>query len=204
VVYTVRSADSITKTDYLVTVTVDTVAPTHGVTLSKTVGGAVLDDTTHDFGTVEHDDSAADVPAALSVTVANTGNRATDGLRVSLSGDEGSAFELSQTSLSSIAVGATTTGAFTVVPKTSVTPGAYTETLTVSNSGNGIVESFTITFVVNPGATSITLSKTVGDDALDDTTYTFYAAEPSTYTVPQALSVTVRNTGEQPQGERIL
>ncbi|MDR3302480.1 MAG: hypothetical protein LBT01_08160, partial [Spirochaetaceae bacterium] len=197
VVYTVTAADGVTKTDYLVTVTVDTVEPTHGVILSETGESGAL--TAHDFGTVEHDYSSA--PAALSVTVKNTGNRATDGLSVSLSGAELSAFELSTPSLSSIAVGATTTGAFTVAAKPSVTPGAYTETLTVSNGGNGIVESFTVSWTVKPTPVySITLSN--GDDALDGTHgYSFpEAGLPLVYSVPSALSVTVGNTGNQPTG----
>jgi hypothetical protein len=107
---------------------------------------------------------------------------------------------LSQTSLSSIAVEATATNAFTVVPKTGLAPGAtaYTETVTVSNSVNGIVESFTVSFVVKPGATSITLSKTVGGAALDETHDLTCTQAVDGYGAQTALSVTVRNTGDQP------
>jgi hypothetical protein len=79
---------------------------------------------------------AAQTP--LTVTVTNTGNTATGGLSVALSGTDSGSFTLSGTSINSIASGGT--GTFTVVPKTGLAIKTYAATVTVSGS-NGITAS---------------------------------------------------------------
>jgi hypothetical protein len=84
----------------------------------------------------------------LSVTVTNTGNRATGALTVSLSGANPSAFELSAATINSITT-VNPTASFTVSPKTGLTAGTYNATVTVSG-GNGITANFSVSFTVNP------------------------------------------------------
>jgi hypothetical protein len=89
----------------------------------------------------------------LVVTVINTGNRATGGLTVAFSGEAAESFTLSGSSLESIPAGGT--GTFTVVPKTGLAAGTYTETITVSG-GNGIGAGFNLSFTVEPFFASVT------------------------------------------------
>jgi hypothetical protein len=99
---------------------------------------------TYSFGDSVYSYSA---PALLTATVTSTGNRATGALTVALSSGVGSAFSLSVTSLPSLPyTGATNT--FTVVPKTGLSVGAYTDTVKVFNnnvSSKSFVVSFTVT-----------------------------------------------------------
>ena len=118
--------------------TVKTATPVdaiYGVTLSQTG--------TYTFPTVNFGSST---PTALSVTVTNTGNRATGTLTVALSGTDANIFARSPTSISSIAVGGTDT--FTVRPSTGYV-GTYTATVTVSREEYGISATFNVSFTVN-------------------------------------------------------
>ncbi len=82
---------------------------------------------------------------ASSVTITNTSNVATGTLNVTLSGADAGEFTLSTSSVDSINEGGT--GSFTVVPKTNLTPGPHTATVTVSNS-NIPAKSFNVSFTV--------------------------------------------------------
>jgi uncharacterized repeat protein (TIGR02543 family) len=81
---------------------------------------------------------------AKSVTITNTGNQPTGSLTLALSSS--SAFTLSATSMGSITAGGS--NSFTVTPKTGLSAGTYTATVTVSG-GNGISASFNVSFTVN-------------------------------------------------------
>lgn len=92
---------------------------------------------------------------AKSVTVSNTGTVAIGPLAVALSGANADSFTLNKTSITSIASGGTDT--FTVVPKTGLTAGTYTATVTVS--GSGLTDrSFDVSFTVNAGVTTYTVT----------------------------------------------
>ncbi|MDR1209924.1 MAG: S-layer homology domain-containing protein [Clostridiales bacterium] len=143
-----------------------------------------LDPTTYDFGSVVEDGYT--VPDALPVTVANTGNQETGELTVGVSG---SSFDLSKTTLDSIAVDGEDT--FTVTPKGGLTAGIHTATVTVSG-GNGISASFVVSFEVEAASYGISLSQT--------DTYDFDSVVEDGYNVPDALSVAVVNTGNKPTG----
>ncbi|GHV64645.1 hypothetical protein AGMMS49587_17450 [Spirochaetia bacterium] len=127
---------------------------------------------------------------ALSVTIANTGNRDTGNLTAALSGAGSGSFFLSKTTVTSIAVG--DTGSFTVVPKTGLSAGSYTATVTISG-GNGISKNFSVSFTVNPVPATYGISLDVSG------TYTFPEA-PSGYGTQAAKTVTLRNTGNQATG----
>jgi hypothetical protein len=177
---TVSGGNGITAS-FTVSFTVNSPAPTYGITLSQT--------STHTFTAVTV--GYATAPTALSVNVTNTGNQATGALTAALSGTNSGSFALSTTSIATIAAGATSTGAFTVRPNTGLSQGTYTATVTVSGS-NGITANFNVSFTVNGAAATygITLSETE--------TYTFTSA--ATGYTPSARSVTVTNTGNQATG----
>jgi M6 family metalloprotease-like protein len=83
---------------------------------------------------------------AHTITISNHGLNPTGILDIVLSGTNADDFLLSKTSASSIAVSGTDN--FTVVPKTGLSVGTYTATVTVSGD-NGIFRSFNISFVVS-------------------------------------------------------
>jgi hypothetical protein len=91
----------------------------------------------------------------LTVTVSNpAGNGATGALTVVLSGTNSTDFNLSTSSLTTIAAGANTT--FTVTPEAGLVAGTYTATVTVSG-GNGISAALNVSFTVAaPGAIILT------------------------------------------------
>jgi len=134
-------------------------ASTYGVTLSTTG--------THTFTAATY--SYASAPAALSVTITNTGNASTGSLTAALSGTNASDFTLSGTPISSITVGGT--GSFTVVPKTGLSAGTHTATVTVTGS-NSISASFNVSFTVN--------SKTIDIKAISGVTAPVTGATPVT------------------------
>ena len=82
---------------------------------------------------------------AKTVTVRNTGTAATSALTVALSGRNANSFELNKTSIADISVSGSDT--FTVVPKTGLSAGTYTATVTVSGD-NSISASFNVRFTV--------------------------------------------------------
>lgn len=116
--------------------------PTFGISLSASG--------THTFPAATAGYSAQQ---AYSVAVSNTGTGATGALTVALSGTGSESFTLSKTSVDSIAAGGS--ASFTVTPKTELGAGTYTAVVTVSG-GNGISDSFPVSFTVNaaPGKTN--------------------------------------------------
>ncbi|MDR0796036.1 MAG: hypothetical protein LBE79_08315, partial [Tannerella sp.] len=112
-----------------------TVAATYTISLSETG--------TRTFWTPVPFGYGAQTPASVNIT--NTGNQPTGALTIALS--DVTAFTLSTTSASSIAVGGTTTNAFTVEPKTGLSVGTYTATVTVTGT-NGITASYIESFEV--------------------------------------------------------
>ena len=137
-----------------------------------------------------------------TITVSNTGTVDTGDLSVAISGANASAFTISVTSVGSIAVGGDST--FTVVPKTGLSSGTYTATVTVDpapGNGNPIapetvnvsftvkantvppnpppVQYYYITATADPGAT-ISPAGTVSASAGSSRTFTF-SAEPGYY-----------------------
>jgi uncharacterized membrane protein len=137
-----------------------------------------------------------ETPAALTVTVGNTGNQPTGDLTVALSGDGGGSFALSNTVIDSIAESETAT--FTVTPKIGLATGTYTATVTVSG-GNGIFAGFSVSFTVNPPAESPVYGIALSENG----TYPFPAATAG-YGAQEAKSVTISNTGNQPTGNLTL
>jgi|GEM_PF-6452066 len=85
-------------------------------------------------------------PIPYAVTVNNTGTGETGALTVALTGEQAAAFALSKTSFDSIA--AEGADSFSVVPKTGLSAGSYSATVTVS--GDSITSrSFTVSLVVH-------------------------------------------------------
>lgn len=123
-----------------------------------------------------------------TVTVNNTGTKATGELTVTLSGNDSGSFTLSKASINSITSGGN--DSFTVTPKTGLAAGTYTAIVTVSGE-NGISESFDVSFTVNAATYGVSLSQSG--------TYTFPAAAVG-YPAQQAYSITVNNTGNQATG----
>jgi formylglycine-generating enzyme required for sulfatase activity len=80
-----------------------------------------------------------------AITVNNIGNLPTGDLTAALSGTNAGSFVLSATTINSIDVEGD--DSFTVVPKTGLTLGTYTATVTVSG-GNSISATFTVSFTV--------------------------------------------------------
>jgi hypothetical protein len=95
----------------------------------------------------------AAAPAALTLTISNTGTQPTGPLTLALSGTNPGAFSINSGtagtggSASSIAVSGT--GVFTVQPVTGLAVGSYSATVTVSG-GNGISANMTVSFAVDP------------------------------------------------------
>jgi uncharacterized membrane protein len=123
-----------------------------------------------------------------TVTVRNTGNQATGTLTIEKSGANPGSFTVSKASLNSIAAGGN--DSFTVVPAAALAAGTYTATITVSG-GNSISASLNLSFTVTATAYGIGLSQTG--------TYAFPGAAPG-YDAPNALTITVNNTGTQATG----
>jgi hypothetical protein len=105
-----------------------------------------------DFGSLEYGYESGDLPPALTVTVRNTGDVATNTLTVTGT-DGGSLFTLPETPLDIIPVGSTTS--FTVQPKTGKGIGTYTGTVKVTDAG-GISALFTVCFTVTPRVVTVT------------------------------------------------
>jgi len=175
-IVTVSGGNSITA-NFNVSFVVSAV-PTYGISLSTTG--------THTFAAAT---AGYGAQTPHSVTVNSTGNQATGALTVALSGANAGSFTVSRTSISNIASGASDN--FTVVPRTGLAVGTYTATITVSG-GNGISQSFTVSFTVNPVPVySISLTPSGN--------HTFSAATAG-YGAQATYSVTVTNNGNQLTG----
>jgi uncharacterized membrane protein len=127
-----------------------------------------------------------------SVRITNTGNQPTGALSLTLSGVAATAFSLSALNISSLAVNGSTN--FTVIPRTGLSAGTYTATVTVSGN-NGISAAFIVSFTVNSALATYGIS-------LDTTgTYTFrelilgYGSSDLT-----SKTVIISNTGNQATG----
>jgi uncharacterized repeat protein (TIGR02543 family) len=122
-------------------VSVEVVAPVYGITLKKTSGGTPLD-AAATLSFPDATDFYATAPAALSVTVTNTGNTDTSALTASTDSE----FTLSSGgAIASIAAGSTST--FTVRPLIGLGAGTHTAIVTVSGSNISSV-SFNVSFEV--------------------------------------------------------
>ena len=132
---TVSGNNSITAS-FDVSFTVNAATPTYGISISPS-GTQTFTAATVGYG----------AQSAKTITVNNTGTGATGALTVALSGSNASSFTLNKNSIADIAVSGSDT--FTVVPKTGLSAGTYTATVTVSG-GNSINASFNVSFTVNP------------------------------------------------------
>jgi len=130
------TADTTKSGNATVTVTTMPPAPVYGISLN-TSGTYVFAPAIVGYG----------AQAGHAVAITNTGNRATGSLTIALSGANASAFEVSPSTVTSIAVGGT--GSFSVSPKTGLAAGTYTATVTVSG-GNEISKTFSVSFTVKP------------------------------------------------------
>ena len=83
---------------------------------------------------------------AQAVIVTNIGTKASGILAVAITGQD---FTLANTTLNSLPAGDEGEGFFNVQPKTGLNAGDHTAAITVSNSGNGISETLTVSFTVN-------------------------------------------------------
>ncbi|MDR2619117.1 MAG: leucine-rich repeat domain-containing protein, partial [Treponema sp.] len=134
----------------------------------------------------------------LTVTVTNTGNQATGGLTVALSGTNAANYFATTPGDGAIAgIPAGGTATFTIGPKTGLTAGTSTaktyEAIVTVSGGNGIGVSFPVSFTVNPRPEyGISLSETG--------TYTFTGAAEG-YAEAETLSVTVSNIGTNATGQ---
>jgi uncharacterized repeat protein (TIGR02543 family) len=86
-------------------------------------------------------------PAVKTVTVNNTGSRATGTLVVEKSGADAGSFTVPKTTIGDIGAGGS--DSFTVVPVTGLGLGTYTATITISG-GNGISVALDVSFTVAP------------------------------------------------------
>jgi uncharacterized membrane protein len=180
-------------------------APAYAIALSRN-GDPIDTDYIHQFGKVIPPDYTP--PDALSVTVTNTGNQPTGALTVALSGTGSGSFILndsaagSSAAINSIAAGGNSVS-FTVTPRTGLAAGDYTATVTVSNGLGGnqsITANFAVSFDVEEAAYAIALSRNGTPIGADYTHQFGEAATLPPYTQPDALSVTVTNSGNQPTG----
>jgi len=128
-------------------------APDYGVSLSAIVS---FPDAVYGYGAQTGEDAR----------VTNIGLNPTGDLVIAL--DDDTAFDLSDTMLASIASGGR--GFFTVTPKTGLGGGTYTATVTVSNTGNGIEEEFTVSFTVTKAEGAAVSSPTAASTTLTSIT----------------------------------
>ena len=119
---------------------------------------------------------------AYTVTVNNTGQLATGILSVALSGTNAASFTLSKTSIEAIDAGAS--DSFTVVPKTRLSAGAHTATVTVSGD-DVTAQTFDVSFTVEEPRYAIAANPAAID----------FGSAIEGYGSVAAVTVTVTNTG---------
>lgn len=142
-----------------------------------------------------------DAETPKTVTVTNTGNAETGELKVALSGTHAADFVLSTETISSIAVKSTEenqdgTATFTVAPRTSLSPGNYKATVTVSGQ-NIVAQSFGISFTVKAKG----LQRSIELDV--EGPYTFPTATVG-YSDLAAKEVKITSTGTAATGELVI
>jgi hypothetical protein len=84
----------------------------------------------------------------LTLRIINTGNIATGDLTIALSGSNADAFSVETLNLASLPVGGEADVRLT--PRINLTVGAYTVTLTITISGDGMTETLVMTYTVVP------------------------------------------------------
>jgi uncharacterized repeat protein (TIGR02543 family) len=126
---------------------------------------------------------------ARTVTVRNTGNRATDALSIGISGADSGRFTVSKTGIADIGVSAS--DSFTVVPNTGIADriAPYVATITVSGA-NITSKSFEVSFTVDTPSYGVSLSET---DYVFPDVFVGYGTQ-------RARTVTATNTGNLPTG----
>jgi uncharacterized membrane protein len=125
--------------------------------------------------------------AEVPVAVSNIGNQPTGVLAIGLTGTGNGSFTLDKQTITDVAAGSS--GSFTVMPKTGLSEGTHTATVTVSG-GNGIFASFNVSFEVT-ASYGITLD--VEGDCPFPGAILGYPAQA-------AKTVTISNIGNQPTG----
>jgi len=158
---------------------------TSGITLHKSGETAELSE--HTFNAVNNLSYTATDLTPLTVTVKNSGNQETGALTVTI--DYTTKFDLSKNSITSINVNAS--DSFTVTPKTGLSAGTHTASVTVSD-GNGISESFSVSFTVN--------DPTIQSWDITLTPSGIFTGMTYNPTPLPSLSVVVKNTGNQATG----
>jgi uncharacterized membrane protein len=158
-------------------------APVYGIGLSET-GTYVFPPVT--------EGAYAPQDLAKTITVINTGTRATGDLSVSVSPAASFTLSTETEPLGSISAGET--GSFTISPAEGLGAQTYNALVTVSGSGSITTKTFSVSFTVNPDVAiySIALSETG--------TYVFPPATES-YGEPPVREITVTNTGTRATGD---
>jgi hypothetical protein len=134
-----------------------------------------------------------DAREPLTVTVTNTGGKATGSLAVGLSGDNSGSFTLSTTSIASLAVAAADT--FTVAPNDGLAAGTYTAAVTVSGGSGIAAQTFGLSFTVYAQGTASSIGL-----SWSGSTYTFAVADPG-YAAAPTITASVYNSGQQATGD---
>jgi hypothetical protein len=172
--YTVTAADELTTADYWVTVTL--AEPVYSIALSG--GGSDPLGGNYSFGEAITDYTTR--PAALTVTVRNTGNAETGVLSVGITGDADN-FEIAPSAdIASIGTALGSNSAnFTVQPKTglghAIGTASYSATLTVSGGNITEEKTFTVSFTVNAWVSAPSIALTPEHSQLG---YTITASDP--------------------------
>jgi hypothetical protein len=142
-------------------------------------------------------------PGALIVTITNTGNQPTGALTINLSGADADSFNLSRSSVNTIAAGQE--NSFIVQPKAGLTAAKTYIAAVAVTGGNSISAGFGVTFTLTQGGQS-------GNDTPDSFGIAFIQTGPydfsgaggpyysNSYTQPAALTLTLVNVGNQPTG----
>jgi hypothetical protein len=151
--------------------------PAHGITLNPS-GSHIFTNATFGYGT----------QTPHSVLIINVGNQPTGALNIALSGTHADNFELSKTSVPSIATG-NFENYFTVVPKTGLVVETYTATVTVSGDNN-ISESFNVSFTVNKANGEIVNAPTLANATHNSITVNAVADPSNGQTVEYAIART--------------
>ena len=131
--------------------------------------------------------------AAHTVTITNTGNRATGELNIGLTGANPTSFSLLKMSITDIAVDDEVT--FTIAPTTGLAANTYAAIVTVSGGNNITSKTFTVSFTVKPKAVTPAASLTAGTyDKAKSVTLTTTTAGAKIYYTTNGTTPTVSST----------